>query len=296
MGLDVNEVAKATTNIERIRSFLAPRVDWGVAPQNRAALVRIVLALQSTEAAVTHLLGDRGPFDSEPDPSDEADTLEPGTFDAARLAKIAEFAERLARWFGSHDGEDPGAAAAELGRLQQRLAVTVHLVEKMVGLESPSSAHAEAEVPPSVDILPDPNPTPKVDNVAAGSGAVALGPASPTRIGRAATVPSGAGEQLGESRSAAQRSDSLVLDAAGEQQLLVMRSDQVELSPSTRQRLAEYLESEEVELSKLDRRTFERKVLRWIEATPIGQILIIKITDLNGSPEPYARYQPRPTE
>jgi hypothetical protein len=296
MGLDVSEVAKATANIERIRSFLAPRVEWAVNPQSRAALVRIVLSLQSIEAAVVHLLGEHEPSDLGPAPPGAVEALEPGSLNEARLAKIAQFADQLAHWFEAHDGQEPGTAATELGRLRQGLTLTVHLMEKMIGIETPSTAEAPAAVPPAADLLPEADPLPGDEERTVGSGPVALGPASASRIGRAATVPGEGREKLGQlSRPAAQRSDALVLDPAGEEELLVMRNDQVELSPSTRRRLDEYLESEQVELTKLDRRTFERKVLRWIEAIPIGQILIIKITDLNDRTEPYARYQPRPT-
>ena len=294
MGLEVNEVAKAAANIERIRSFLAPRVEWAITPQNREVLARVADSLRSTDAVVVRLLGVE--VSSEPGAVDAATALEPSTFDPIRLAKIADFSEQLARWFASHNGQDAGAAATELGRLHQRLVLTSQLLERMLRLEPAVVGPPPAAPPHADDFLPDPGPTPTDDDAPIGPAPVPLGPASAPGMRRAGSASATDRETVSGLKTAAQRSDELVLDPAGEEELLVMRSDRVELSSSTRRRLDEYLASEEVELSSQDRRNFDRKVLRWIEAIPIGQLMVIKITDLNGRPEPYARYQPRLTE
>jgi len=295
MSLDVNDVAKATTNIERIGTFLAPRLRWALSPGSRTALARVEGSLRAVAEVVARMLTVAEPLTHEAALDDGVEPLAPGTLDEARLTRIADFSDQLARWFGAHVEDEPGEAAAELTRLHGRLVVTVAVVQRMLGIEA-----ADAEPPSEEPVIPDRDPAldegdeaVDADDLRKPPAAVALGPATSSGGRRAAAVPMGSRETITQVTPTSRRRNALALDPAGKEELLVMRNDQPELSRATLRRLDEYLDEEKVVLSTPDRRHFERKVLRWIEAIPVGQILIIRITDLKGRLEPYARYQPR---
>ena len=67
----------------------------------------------------------------------------------------------------------------------------------------------------------------------------------------------------------------------------------VELTNEAKGLLESFFEKNEIDLGAFEKRRLQDKVLRWIEGTPEGQILVFKISGLHGRAEPYASYQPK---
>lgn len=64
---------------------------------------------------------------------------------------------------------------------------------------------------------------------------------------------------------------------------------QAELSDEARQLVATFLAEHDVE-GDTARHRLESRLLRWLEATPTGQVLVLKMGSLTGRPEPYPTY------
>ena len=67
----------------------------------------------------------------------------------------------------------------------------------------------------------------------------------------------------------------------------------VELTEEAKGLLEGFFEKNEIDLGAFEKRRLQDKVLRWIEGTPEGQVLVFKISGLHGRAEPYASYQPK---
>jgi len=68
-----------------------------------------------------------------------------------------------------------------------------------------------------------------------------------------------------------------------------------ELTVLTKEQLQSFLAKQGIEFGKNETRRLHDKVLRWIEGTPAGRVLVIKISGLYGKPEAYSSYQPKET-
>jgi hypothetical protein len=68
-----------------------------------------------------------------------------------------------------------------------------------------------------------------------------------------------------------------------------------ELAPDTVAKLDAFAEENELEMTEHERRRFLQNVQRWIETTPEGQVLTIRVSRLHGAPKPYPQYRPDPS-
>ncbi len=282
MDFDHEELAKAAANLERLRLFFAPRSSWTVPPDGADHLADFARALRATGTEVSRVLAreDKLPasIDSPPAPAPAA----PGTFDPDQLEKFARFAVQLQQWFTAHAAARPGRAQGELQKVHRTLVLVDRALVPLVGAPV-TDPWDEVMEETDGEIITSHEPS------GAQVPVMAAGPAA-----RAATLGNTSSrERVTASQPAAQRIQGLVLDPEGEVALLHERGDQVELTDAARDILTEFFEGQGLDLSSSERRNFERKVLRWVETIPVGQVLIVKITDLNGRPEPYARFQPR---
>lgn len=89
------------------------------------------------------------------------------------------------------------------------------------------------------------------------------------------------------------REARLVLEDTVEVPLLQEFRGVVELTQEAKSLLDEFLAEHEIDLGPYEKRHLQDKVLRWIESTPEGQVLVFKISGLHGRPEPYASYRPK---
>ena len=89
------------------------------------------------------------------------------------------------------------------------------------------------------------------------------------------------------------RSARLILEDTAELPLLQKFKGIVELTPEAGETLDGFLAEHKIEFSQYEKRRLQDKVLRWIESTPEGQVLVLKISGIHGRPEPYSSYQAR---
>ncbi len=87
------------------------------------------------------------------------------------------------------------------------------------------------------------------------------------------------------------REARLILENTEERPLLHEFKGVVELTAEAKKLLDNFFAKHEIDLGAYEKRRLQDKVLRWIEGTPEGQVLIFKISGLHGRPEPYASYR-----
>lgn len=283
MTLEPEELAKAASNLERLRQFFAVRGTWAVPPDASGPLAETARALRATEAEVGRMLARANLLPPSIDPPPPLEPLPAGSLDPHRLERFGHFAAQLEAWFQARRDSPAGSAGPALQQVHRALVLVDRALVPLVGA-------------PATDPWDEPLDDVDSEVIAADAGSgpsmpvMAAGPAS-----RPASTPAPTGaERVLPERPVGDRNDSLTLDPMGPVPLVEQRGEQVELSAGTRDLLATFYQEQGLELGASDRRNFERKVLRWVEAIPIGQVLIVKVTDLNGRPEPYARFQPRP--
>ena len=84
----------------------------------------------------------------------------------------------------------------------------------------------------------------------------------------------------------AARQARLVLEDTERTPVLQTFKGAVELTLKAQQALGELLDQAGITHNSYQRNKLERKVLQWVQATPPGSVLVIRIGDLNGVPEP----------
>ncbi len=89
---------------------------------------------------------------------------------------------------------------------------------------------------------------------------------------------------------------SLILENNFARPLLESFKGVKELSSHTRGQIDDFLAAQSVKFDQAESRRLHDKVLRWIEATPEGRVLVIKISGLSGKPQAYSSYQPKGTQ
>ena len=86
---------------------------------------------------------------------------------------------------------------------------------------------------------------------------------------------------------------SLVLEPSFARPLLDTFKGVKELSSHARRQVEDFLAQQNVTFDRAETRRLYDKVLRWVEATPEGRVLVIKISGLSGKPQAYSSYQPK---
>ncbi len=86
----------------------------------------------------------------------------------------------------------------------------------------------------------------------------------------------------------------LVLEDTSEMPLLQVFQGVTELTPEALEQVDAFLTKQAIELESRERRKLHEKVLRWVQATPEGQVLVIKLSGLSGRAEVYSSYRPKP--
>ncbi len=82
----------------------------------------------------------------------------------------------------------------------------------------------------------------------------------------------------------------LVLRGSIQEPLLHEKGGSYELTAHARRRLVEFLEASAIDCGGANLRRLEVKITRWIEATPEGQALVLKVGGLHGRREPFPAY------
>ena len=87
----------------------------------------------------------------------------------------------------------------------------------------------------------------------------------------------------------------LVFEESAECPLLQVFRGVVELTPEAKGMVDQFFASQGIDLTTNERRRLHDKILRWIQATPEGQVLVVKLSGLTGRAEAYSSYRPKKT-
>ncbi len=182
---------------------------------------------------------------------------------------------------------------ATLVEIRQALARARACIDEILAANAP----VEGSAPPA----PEPEASPPSRTPAPGSRSAQPPPSeSPTAEGAIAQGPAGQrvdvvrppeGQKTGGTRRAGA---GLVLKDSETEPCFQEFQGRRELSPDTVAKLDAFASEQQLEMTEQERRRFLQKVQRWIETTPEGQVLTIRVSDLHGALKPYPQYRPDP--
>lgn len=89
-------------------------------------------------------------------------------------------------------------------------------------------------------------------------------------------------------------SGELVLVDTPEAPLLQERGDKVEATPHAKELVNDFLDDARLQMDAKARQKLTRNVEKWLLSTPEGMALVIRIGELQGKPQPYPKYIPKP--
>jgi len=140
--ITVEELEKASNNVQRLFGFIGERRDWVLASDAEGAATSLAEAVRSLAVVVASLTD-----------SDDAESLvvrqpvklEPsGRVTAARLTKFTDFIDQLRMWFSAHDGATlPEGSDGIIHSLQASLAGAIEAVEQLLGPAAPVVPESE---------------------------------------------------------------------------------------------------------------------------------------------------------
>ncbi len=267
------DLRKAVANLKRIEEFVLPRRQWKVDRSGYDSLLDLSRSAATIVRTLDPFLDAHGiPLNTSL--QEPVEPLPVAQFDAIRLARLADFMDQLQRWFRDHaDGGLEADAARHLGQVYDLVRTIAETAEAVLS-RSPFHEKAPAEEvapavatpePPAPERVALPGPTPAADGGPATEG-----------------VP--------------HRGERLELEDTEAEPLLQTFEDDTELTPLTKERVAEFLERNQVVLTGYQLHKFESELQRRIEGTPLGQLLVVKIGNLQGQPRPFFSYQPKTRE
>ncbi len=276
--ITIQELEKASRNLERLAEFIGARRGWGLASGDEAA------ATNACEAAESLSMEIAGMTDGEDELSssfNQPSLLEPsGKVSATRLSKFADFMAELQQWFASHKHlELPAGSEKSIRSIQGSLGGTseaLGLLLEPAALETITDTRSTAGATES-------SSAPTVDRPFAAT----VSESETTDEPQSLTV-----DDLGPVADV-DRDARLILDDTEEPPLLQTFKGISELTVEAKEKLDSFLTEQGVELGEHEARRIHDKILHWIEAAPTGNVLVLKITGLFGKPEAYSSYQPR---
>jgi len=256
-NLPDDQLLKAAANLGRIADFVSGRSSWQPPPETVDSLEHLVTASRTLSGTVASLGGNPDPAVLEPLPASDPGAV----LEAARVERFAAYLEEVDRWFKGLEGATPSEPGYDtLNTIATAVAGIGVAIEHILATRSSSAvnpgapAHPPAEVESALDASPD--------------------------DGSTVVVPSGPGSRL-------------VLEDTEETPLLQTFKGNVELTHGAQEAIRSFLATNAIELNSYETRKLEHKIQRWIEATPEGQSLVLKIGWLSGSREPYPSYVSR---
>jgi len=276
--ITIQELEKASQNLERLAEFIGARRGWALASGDETA------ATYAREAAESLSREIAGMTDGEielPSSFSQPSLLEPsGRVSAKRLSKFADFMMQLEQWFASHKNiKLPAGSEESIRSIQGSLGGTsdaLSLLLEPAALETISNPRSTAGAAGSSSALTVERPY--ATTVSQSEVTDGPEPLTSDDLGPVADV---------------DRDARLVLDHTEERPLFQSFQGVVELTTEAKEQLDSFLAEQGVELGEYETHRIHDKVLRWIEAAPTANVLVIKISGLFGKPEAYSSYQPR---
>ena len=290
--ITTQELEKASRNLERMSHFVGERRGWLLGTGGEAAARHARETAASLAEGIAELTDGRiGPLSSVQQPPE----MEPSAkISGNRLSKFADFMEELRQWFASHgDGGLSPENDDIVQSMQASLAITSEALQMLLGpaaikttakkvkkvkkdKEVKKESTTTAEEMPSAPTKAKP-PTTEAPEPEAADEPEAL---TSGDLGPVAEVDADA---------------RLILEKTDLRPLLQEFKGVKELTVVTKEQLHSFLAKQGIEFGKNETRRLHDKVLRWIEGTPTGRVLVIKISGLYGKPEAYSSYQPKET-
>ena len=294
--ITTQELEKASRNLERMSHFVGERRGWLLGTGGEAAARHARETAASLAEGIAELTDGRiGPLSSVQQPPE----MEPSAkISGNRLSKFADFMEELRQWFASHgDGGLSPENDDIVQSMQASLAITSEALQMLLGPAAIKSTAKKvkkvkkvknkstttAKELPSAPTKAKPGPTKeKPPTTEAPEPEAADDPEALTSgdLGPVAEVDADA---------------RLILEKTDLRPLLQEFKGVKELTVVTKEQLHSFLAKQGIEFGKNETRRLHDKVLRWIEGTPAGRVLVIKISGLYGKPEAYSSYQPKET-
>lgn len=247
------ELRQAAETLRKIADFLDARRGWTADEATLASLATMTAACERCLRSVDLLRASVGELPTLP-PATPPKPLPATALDAVRVGRFAGWLGELAGWLeGQQDGAVSSVGAVHLAELSADL----ELLRELTG------ARATPAPPPVMPTAASPPPPPRRPQ--------------PEEL-EAVEVPAG---------------PPLILVNSIEAPLLRETVGQYELSDRARKRLVRFLDCHGIESDGHNLRRLELKIVRWIEATPDGQALVLKVGGLHGRSEPYPSYVAR---
>ena len=149
--ITVEELEKASRNVQRLSEFIGERRDWMLASDAEEAATSFANASRSLATVISDLTDSEDSVQIE---IRQPAKLEPSSRVAApRLNKFADFILQLCGWFSAHDGATlPEGSDQSVEILQTSLAGAIEAIEQLLG--PAPAAVAESEPPISGDLGP----------------------------------------------------------------------------------------------------------------------------------------------
>jgi len=275
--ITTQELEKASRNLERMSQFVGERRGWLLGTGDEAAAQHAREIAASLAKGIAELTDGRiGPLSSVQQPPE----MEPSAkISGNRLSKFADFMDELRQWFASHgDGGLSPENDDIVQSMQASLAVTSEALQMLLG---PAAIKTTAKKVKKVKKVKKEQTTTAKELPSAP--AKEKPPTADAPESEAADEP----EALTNAR--------LILENTDLRPLLQEFKGVRELTVLTKEQLQSFLAKQGIEFGKNETRRLHDKVLRWIEGTPAGRVLVIKISGLYGKPEAYSSYQPKET-
>jgi len=180
-----------------------------------------------------------------------------GEVSAGRLARFADYLDQLRQWFEAHAGMQlPSGSEDHVRSIQRSLAATGEALSLLLEDKAP-------EPEPQKDLFSEPEPLTRAD------------------LGPVAKVDANA---------------RLILDHTWQKSLLQKRDGILRLTPKTAKMLDTFFADQSFELNSHERRRLYEKIQRWIESTPNGRVLVLRVSGLSGKPDVLSSFQPKEGE
>jgi hypothetical protein len=279
--LTIEELKKAAGNLRRIEDYLAVRAEWQLEQEGFEALRSADRAAMMIMEVLEPLV-EFHPVNIDQDKLQLPAQMPAADLENSRLAKLAEYMDRLRAWFERRVGYVVAPKAGDNLETVYRSLLMIRKATESVLAKS----HFEVTEPEQ------PAPVP-IEAPVAGHSPVVEG--SPVE---------GVVDQIGvlsapmampAPRTMVSQLRRLILDNTLEDPLLEISQAEPVLTPAAKQLVAEFLEESGVNFAEHQLHRFQAEVRRRIERTPDGQVLVVKIGGIDGVPSPFFTYQPRAT-
>jgi len=254
MELDWEEVQKAHRNVRQIYLYLAAAGADAPADSAMRSPLEQIEALARSIAGHLARLAEANAIQAGTAPL-PGEEPRPARLDASKLRTISGYLGKVLSWITSKDG------ARVAARCQESFVELLAMVEFIATIAS----SACAGTPPAEEPSGHADQAPAVSQLLSDAPPAIDAPDVPP----------------------------LTLEHTFQEPLLRGMEGKFELTQRAVTMLDDYFKECELEFDNGERRRLYRKIVRWLEATPEGMVLTLRIGGLSGRLEPYPRYQPR---